>query len=267
MSVKNISTFHIWDLANVSGGPYTGLVGTMTTTLVRFSDESTQAAASETVTAAEIGSTGYYSFEYTPANAQLYRLHVIESVNGFEYTAENLVTDAADASVADNAYCSEADVAAWTQLATDFTASTKPTEAQVLTFMETRAAELYSHMTQILGSATPGPAGSTNYTTEIDTTTDKGFALGRLLKMANAVGAAMDTLAASGAGESPGRSERITEFATMYQSLMPGILVAALNYRGYTGRIRTHITSGEITKPSTTAREHTGLAFSDISEW
>ncbi len=278
MASKNLEVLHVWDLATGFTPALTGLQPTMTATLTRFPTSSSQSAATETVTIAEIGSTGFYSITYTPENAQVYKVHIAESTFGLTKTFEDNVLDTPAATVADNAYCTEADVVAWVQLG-DYTTSTIPTEAQVLWFMESRAAELYGKLAEVMGSAAVGPAGSTNYSTEIVTTTDVGFALGRFLRMANAIGAAADALQAAGAGESPARSERVSELLALYEGLRDGTTAAntvvgmgtleslAQRYVGYGSKVATHFTTGEITARTITSRTQADYGITDSTEW
>jgi hypothetical protein len=257
--VKNSEVLHVWELKDATGGALTGLDGNMTATLSRFADSSTQASATETVTIAEIGSTGFYAITYTPTNAQVYKGRITESSLYLEYTWEDQVTDSAAASVADNAYCSEADVVAWAQMG-DYTASTTPTETQVLGFMQMRAGELYGVLAKWM--ATPvGPSGASGYATEIDTSTDKGFALNEQLRMANAIGAAMDALQAAGASEAPSRTERVEELSVAYAAIVANLEHLAREYEGNVDAVATHITSGEITQASVTAQEEDGRTF------
>ncbi len=228
MPSVNEQILHVWEL-KIGPVPLTGLSGTMTADLAYFADESTLAAGSEIVSIAEIGSSGNYSVTYTPGNAGLYRVHITESSQGFEITWEDTVAAEPSTLTETFAYCSEADVCAWTG-APDYHTSTVPTEVQVLGFMRMRAGELYALMASAakgLGTLTPGPSGSA---LEVDTSSDAGRSLAYLLEMANAIGAAADALMAAGVGEEPRRSERVTELMNMYASLAASIMRAAEIY-------------------------------------
>jgi len=225
MPSVNEQILHVWEL-QVGGTPLTGLVGSMTAELYRFP---AGAVASETVTMAEIGTSGNYTFRYTPTLAALYRLHITELTQGWEITWEDVVAAVPELFAETFAYCSEADVCAWTGVI-DYNTATTPTEVQVLGFMQMRAAQLHALMASApngLGSAAPGPEGSANV---VSTTTDAGRSLAYLLKMANAIGAAMDAIEASGAGEQPRRSERVSELAAMYSGLVADIMRATEIY-------------------------------------
>ena len=228
MPSVNEQILHVWKLAS-AGVPITGLAGTMTETLEFFADESSLAAGSELVTIAEIGVTGNYAVTYTPGAAGLYRLFIAESTQGWEITWEDTVSAKPALFAESFAYCSEADVCAWTGVP-DYHVSTIPTETQVLGFMRMRAAQLHALMASApkgLGSNAPGPTGSDK---EVLVTTDAGRSLAYLLQMANAIGAAMDALEASMVGEVPRRSERVSELSSMYQGLMADIMRATEVY-------------------------------------
>jgi hypothetical protein len=169
--------------------------------------------------------------------------------------------------VENDSYCSEAQVVAYTQYLSDFTGSTTPTEAQLLVFMAQRAGELYALMAETLGSDAPGPAA---YSTTVDTTTDAGKALNVLLQQQNAIGAAMDALSAAGAGEEPGRSERVAELFAMWTEGNKRVATAAKVYQGVApvaSQTATHISVGEITEATTVSREEDGLTFNGETDW
>lgn len=168
------------------------------------------------------------------------------------------------AATENDSYCAESDVLAVAQYLGDFTTTTTPTEAELLEFQAHRAADLYSIVREVMGTAAPGPA---SYSVTIDTTTDAGKALDSVLKQYNAIGAAFDALQAAGASEYPGRSERVAELYQMWQDREGPIRRAALMYQGYASRTSTHISSGEITEKSITSREEDGLTFTGETDW
>jgi len=257
MPAKNAEILHVWDLGT------TGLVANMTAVLERYPSGTSQVTASESVALAEVGATGAYTATYTPVLAQTYILAISESTTFQEARWEDIVSDVASAATANNAYCAEADVVAFAQMG-DYTASTIPTEAQVLGFMEMRAGEIYNRLTKTMGSSAPGPTG---YSTTIDTSTDPGLALSKVTKLANAIGAAMDAVEASGAGESPARSERVSELAAMYVAVMGSLADVARAYIGYGSFARNHFTEGRVTKESWTSRTQAGLTVDDSTTW
>jgi hypothetical protein len=163
----------------------------------------------------------------------------------------------------DKAYCTEAQVEALTQLG-DYTASTTPTEAEVLEFTENRAAEVYAALYQYMGAATPGPSG---YSVTIDTGTDVGLAMDFATRSANAYGAAIDALEAAGAGESPGRSERIVDMAALYQRSLESLRDVAIAYIGTANRSETHVSAGDVTVPTKTAVAQQGLEFTSNTDF
>jgi hypothetical protein len=165
--------------------------------------------------------------------------------------------------VENDSYCAIEDVEARCQIG-DFAAGTVPTNGEVLEFQKERAAELYSIVRSVMGTAAPGPAA---YATTIDTSTDAGKALDSVLTAYNAIGAAFDALQAAGAGEQPGRSERVAELYQMWQDRDGPVRAAALMYQGYASRTATHKSLGEITSAAITAREEEGLTFNGETEF
>ena len=86
--------------------------------------------------------------------------------------------------------------------------------------------------------------------------------------MANAIGAAMDALEAAGSGDRPSRTERLTELASAYASLMPVVQSLVRQYLGSAdGFSATHISSGDVTVPSRTATAQQGLIMTSDTEW
>ena len=166
----------------------------------------------------------------------------------------------------DKAYCAEADVVRWTQYEADFDATSVPTEAQMLQFTEDRSSELYLMLTGLLTTADAvGPSG---YAAPLDTSSDKGLALGYVLRQYSAIGSAMDVLQAAGASQSPSRSERVAELFAMWEGRKDALAAAAEAYSAAgSSDSGTHISSGEITAKSTTSREEDGLRFSGVTEF
>lgn len=162
-----------------------------------------------------------------------------------------------------DSYCAVTDVEARTQIGT-FETTTIPTEAQVVDFQAQRAGVLYSDLRSIMGTSAPGPA---SYSVTVDTSSDAGKALEFVLTKYNAIGAAIDALEAAGAGETPGRSERIADLYAMWQDRTTALEMAAKMYLGYASRSSTHISSGEITQATVVAREEDGLVFDGLTEW
>lgn len=259
MPAKGVEILHVWAL----GSANTGLAGNMSDTLIYYADDSTRAAASESVTIAEIGSSGDYAITYTPLLSGTYKLLVDESSLAIEYYWEDIVTDTPSAAVDSNSYCSEADVVAFVQMG-DYTANTTPTETQVLTFMQMRAAEIYGWLREVMGSSATGPSA---YDTSIDTSTDKGLALSRVCKLANAVGAAMDALEAAGSTEAPARTERVAELGQMYASLKPEVQASSRQYVGSGNIGSTHISIGEVSEESRDSVEEQGFIFDADTSW
>ncbi len=162
-----------------------------------------------------------------------------------------------------NSYCAHEDVERWTQVG-DYDASSVPTLTEVYSFQAGRAAELYAILADVMGTAAPGPAA---FGTTIDTGTDAGLALSAVVSQYNAIGAAIDALAAGGAGTSPGRSERINELFALWGERETPIRAAARVYQGLGGRSATHKSIGEITSASVDAREEDGLTFDGTTKF
>lgn len=258
MATKNVEVLHVWELGT------TGLEDNMSASLFYYTSSSSRASASETVTIAEIGSTGAYAITYTPTSAAVYYIVVSESYTLLQIDWEDLVNDAPATATASNAYCTEANVASFAQMG-DYTANTVPTETQVLNFMEMRAAEVYGRLARVLGSAAPGPTG---YDTTIDSTTDKGRAILRTTRLANALGAAMDAVEAAGAGESPSRSERVGELNALYNAALDELAATAKSYLTYSQYARTHYDEGRVSRESiSSSSTESGLTFDGSTKW
>ena len=257
---------HVWDLSTggVGDTPLTGLAATMSDTLTRTPDGGSTVSASETVVIAEDGTTGYYHVTYTPTLAQLYDLRVDESTLLLQQHFQDNVADALPVATSDNAYCSEADVIAYAQFATDFTETTLPTEAQVLLYMQSRAGDLYARLTDWLGDTAPGPSG---FSTTIDTSSDVGLALSNLLRGINAKGAAIDALQAGGMSDRPARTERAAELMAEYESDLESLEPIAMAYGGEATYASNTVSVGEVSLGTITSREVGDLPLDDRTEF
>lgn len=259
MHAVNTEVSHLWQL----GAANTGLAGTMSAVAKYTVDGSAVVTSAVTVTIAEIaGSAGDYSVKYTPDVEGTWLLTATESTNLYTYAWETQVGAATASVSASNAFCSEADVIAIVQ-AGEYSATTSPTENEVLGFMQRRASELVSAMGHVMQDSVVYPA-------TIDETTNAGATLGRHLRMANSVGAAMDAIEAGGFTETPARSERVSELAELY-----GVLLSQLEdpngvsrlYLGYSGRTGTHLASGEVTTGTITSTEAPGVYITTKTDW
>ncbi len=162
-------------------------------------------------------------------------------------------------------YCDEADVSARTGVS-DYTASTTPTQTEVETFIDNRAGEIYAKLRSVMGDAAPGPTG---YSTTINTGSDAGLALSEICESTNAIGAAVDALQAGSVGESPARSERVSELWAIYQFQLHGdpdkdipspLMEAGQAYLGgSTYKVANSYTVGEVTDRSITSVEEQPL--------
>lgn len=260
MPLANESILHVWQLG------ITGKVATMSANLDRYADAATRADASEAVTIVEIGTSGQYAITYTPTLSETYACIITESTLGVTFRFEDVVSSAPSAATVSDAYCSVADVVAFAQIGTPSATST-PTESQVLGFMAKRASQVYAKLASVLGTSAPGPS---NYDVTIDTTADKGRSLDQACRLANALGAAMDQLEAAGAGEAPGRSERVNELGAAFAGSLEMLVEPGgpgMAYRGYGGLAKTHLSDGSITRGSTTSREQQGLVVDDTTRF
>jgi len=223
-------------------------------------------ASALVVTITEIGVTGLYNIKFTPDEDGIWLLTATNPAGTDEavYEYDVIAGSVAATALSTDAYCAESDVVAIAQYTDDFTASTTPTESQLFNFMARRAAILYSDIRAVLGSAAPGPD---NYNVKFTGSTDAEVALERVLIHFNAIGAAIDTLEAAGAGESPGRSERIAELYTMWSDRDDELRMAAKMYQTSSTTSATHISVGEITKSSVSSREEDGLMFTGTTTW
>ena len=258
MAVINVEIVHVWSIRDVDDVAVTGLSGNMSSTLLRFPTKTTSEAASETVVAAEIGSTGNYTLTYTPTKAYLYTCIVLESSLSLEFTFEDNVLGAATTAVATDAFCSEADLIGVVQLTPDYTSGTTPTEVEVLQFMKQRAAQVYAWMVEVVGTSAPGPV---SFSTSIDTSTDRGSALESVCRQANCIGAGADALEASGAATQPARSERIAELMADFFATKETIQSLVMVYVGSSFSTSTHISDGSITEPAIINRTRPYLPF------
>jgi hypothetical protein len=115
-----------------------------------------------------------------------------------------------------------------------------------------------------MGSEAVGPP---SYDNPVDVTTDPGKGLAAVLKEFNAIGAAVDALQAAGAGETPARSERISELWAMWETREVAVKSAAQSYVGDASFSATHISTGEISPATVTSREEDGLTFTGQTEY
>ncbi len=264
MAVINVEIVHVWSLRDADDAALTGLSGNMSATLTRYPTKTTSESATETVSIAEIGSTGDYTLSYTPTKAYLYTCIVLESSLALEFVFEDNVLGAATSAVATDAYCSEADVVGVVQITPDYTSGTTPTETEVLQFMKQRAAQVYAWMAEKAGTSAPGPV---SFTTSIDTSTDIGSVLESVCRQANCVGAGADALEASGATSTPGRTERLNELFADFFATKDTIQALVEVYIGTGKYVSNHFTEGSITSASIQSRVEDRFTFDGETQW
>ena len=221
--------------------PLTGMTtpADITFTLHRQSG-STFIASAEAVTFTEIGATGQYYITFTPLQAALYSLHLLElNAAGFQRTQGyvfNVASPGASFAPAfSNAYCSEDDVERWAQIA--FGVSSRPTSTQVAAFAESRASEL---------TGIVAPEGLT--VTPADFLTVADAVSQDYLRELNAISGAADSLMAKFMQETPSLIEKIPPLLVEYERRV-NRFVEYLRKAGTPRNIRTHITAGEVTLP------------------
>ena len=241
-----------WTVLDNANAPLTGVTtpAGITFTLHRQSG-ATIVSASETISWTEILATGHYYIAFTPQNAGLYVLQLLEihaSSQQRAYRFDFLVYTAGSAFVPSytEAFCSESDVERWLQQ--PITSSTRPSSTEAAAFAEGRAAMLMG-LTAALGyGVTP-------------TTVASGSRLEDLLREANAIGAALDFTVAQTFGTGPSKTDRATwlddMWASYYGAIVEGARVGGmieLEIRGNLASLATdHILSGDTLAPATTA--------------
>ena len=197
MAVAANTIYKLWTIRDVSSDPLTGQT---TPTDVTFSLHRTTAtggiASTETVGLTEIGVTGHYVIDFTPANVGVYTLQLKE-INAsslqrtvqfdFEvHTAGSVFTPSYA-----NAYCAETDLERWIQQ--PISSTTEPDATEAAGFSESRAAVLSAFCTMKGFAVTPA-------------TVTSGSRLQDLLREANAIGASMDYTIAQSFRSGPSRT-------------------------------------------------------------
>jgi len=190
----------LWTILDVNSDPLTGMTEPtdIEFTLHRQSG-SAMIAASETITFAEIGSTGHYSISFTPENTGLYvlqlkELHASTLLRTYRFPDMTVLQAGAVflPSFA-NSYCSEADIERWLNQSLD--SGTTPSATEAAAFAEVIASVLSSMCASWGLSITP-------------TTVTAGSRLEDIMRDANAVGAAMHYVVSQQYGKSPSRSNK-----------------------------------------------------------
>ena len=238
-----------WTIYDFSKNPLTGMVSPadITFTLLRDVGAGFQAAP-ETVVMTEIGATGHYQIAYTPeAQGGLYVLQLKElNVNTFgqtwRFVHEVVASGSQFVPTFANAFCAETDVERWAQLAID--TLSKPSSDEVAGFAEARASEMRS----ILAAA--------GYT--VPATVAPGSLEEDMLREANAIGAAADTVIAKYQDTEPARTDKGRALLEEYDTRMKRMVVYAARVLGSV-QIRSPFTSGELTHRDEGSQEDIGL--------
>lgn len=213
-----------FEVLDLNGAAVTGLAASDFTITLTRRTSSNFASASETVTVTETGG-GTYVASFTPGsdcNGYTYRLLLVEkNTISLSMLARHEFYATAHANAVDytetDAYCSLDDVAAQCGR-NSFSTASPPTTSQVTDVMAWRAAEITA-LARRLGLQISPPSGSH----DIGTATDDDLALGRLCRLANAVGAAADALMMAEARDSGDISQRAQVLFARWTALMESI--------------------------------------------
>lgn len=241
------------------------------------------AEAIETVTVAEIGTTGLYAFTFTPLTAGTYALAAQELATipdsaEADFDREWIVTSAgSDFSPAyTNAFCAQTDIERY--CGTTFSASTTPSATYVEGFAEEIAARIMANFPAGIAIT---PAGMSS---PLSLATDSGLILEDLLRQANAIGAASRAKRASLLGQTPNDSPvpdilwgMFLDLAggydpvrrQMVEGAIPAYLksgIAAVS-ASMTAAAYTHISRGGVTAYSTPSGTAEALNFTEDTEF
>lgn len=241
-----------WTVLDEDDNPLTGVTSPagITFTLHRVS-AGALVASGETVNWAEVaGSPGHYGISFTPATVGIYTLQLKELAAGSQLRTQafrDIEVAAAGAVFSgnfDNAYCSQSDVERWAQLS--FTISSKPTAAQVAAFAELRASEI------------TGVVASKGFTVT-PLTVEAGSVEEDMLRDANALAAAGDSMLAKYMQESPSRTFKVSNIYDEYRRRLERLVEYLRSQKTPQRSMRTHISSGEVTLPVETPIEDRGF--------
>lgn len=210
-------------------------------------------AASESVSWAEIGTTGRYTWSFTPLNLGPYTLeimvtHASANREGARLNFSVLSAGSIYTPTFANCFCSESDIEA--VIGESITGTTNPSSLAAATYAEWRAAILKSLTARLGYPVTPTSPGLA------------GTALEQLLRAANAHGAAVNYCLAQELGRSPNKTERADNFAVIWSEYVggpkPGFVTETIGLiekeiRGSLVSLSTdHIRSGDTIAPAQT---------------
>jgi hypothetical protein len=221
-------------------------------------------AASESVTVAELASTGTYVFSYTPlTDGYTYKLTITELAN-YSLSLErsnSWTTEVGGSSVnfsEDDAFCSVSDVEAYAQRG-NYSTTSNPNLSQVLGFMAQRAGSIQALMASygapftVDTGSNPIPSSSTP--------------LRYIARQMNAIAAAIDAVIAHETGQAPAQSQKVDELLKIYASLESSLVqyierVVSGSVAGNIG-VATDISSGGVTaatfpNPASSTTTNTG---------
>lgn len=209
---------------------------------------SSAVAASETVTIAEVATTGHYIFAFTPQNNGMYWLDVKELDaltlgRALRFPYEVLPAGAVFTPSFTNAFCSQADVERYSGL--HFTNATQITSAQVAGFAEEGGAALMSRCSYLGFPVTVASLDPTSRLADI-------------LRAANATWAAWRVVIAWYAQIEPSQNDKAKDLLASYIDLVgdwnkiPGTLAIEIS-----GNLAS-LTTSNVLSGDTTARANEG---------
>jgi hypothetical protein len=228
----------VWTIMDQNGDPLTGMTvggGDVSFRLHR-STSSGSVASGETVSMAEIGSTGTYEITYVPTGTGLYTLQLRELnantlMQQYRFPTDVFSAGSEPTPTFADAFCAESDVERFAQL--DFDADSRPSVDEVALFAAGRASEMRGLLAMAGWVVSP--------TTVTPLSVEQV-----ILRETNAVGAAGDAWLARNRESSPAASEHGRALLDEYEIR----LARAVEYgRKILGgnKISSPMTKGEVT--------------------
>lgn len=190
-----------------------------------------------------VGATGRYGFHLTPLQAADYEVQIQCTAVGAEaktysYQFDVVTAGAEFTPTYDDAFCAETDIKR--QSGMQFSATSRPTSSDVAGFARLRAAEIMAQLAEQGIVITPDVGAA-----PIDTSSQRGVILRDNVRLANALGAAMDAVDAAYMGIEPTRSEKARDIEKQYRALLKAtVAMAATAYS--TSRVLTPYSEGEV---------------------
>jgi len=251
MPVLGTTVRVVWTILDQNGDPLTGMTvlgGDISFRLHRSTSAGT-VASGETVSMAEVGSSGTYEISYTPASTGLYTLQLKElnaSTNGQQYRFPVDIFAAGSQAVPTfaDAFCAETDVERFAQL--QFDASSVPSDDDVALFAAGRAKEMQGLLAAAGWTITPA-------------TIDADSVEAGILREVNAVGAAGDAWLSKNRDVMPAASEHGRALLDEYELRLTRAVEYARRVLG-TNLVGSPMTTGEVTLRDESSIEDSGLS-------